>query len=52
MDYIVLKMDYYKLITPTALKVLGVFKKEKIYLNQLAELTHIKSRSNLAYALG
>lgn len=44
-------MDYIKLITPTTLKVLDVFKKEKIYFNQIAEIARIKSKSNLLAAL-
>lgn len=51
MDYLVLKMDYEKLLTSSTLKILRVFKKEKLYFNQIAELTHMKSRSNLLTAL-
>lgn len=45
-------MDYHKIATSTTLKVLSVFKKERLYVNQIAELTHIKSKSNLLAALG
>ncbi|MDO8563775.1 MAG: nucleotidyltransferase domain-containing protein [Nanoarchaeota archaeon] len=44
-------MDYSKLLTSATLKVLEVFKKEKLYLNQIAELTKMKSRSNLISTL-
>lgn len=44
-------MDYNKLLTSATLKVLEIFKKEKLYFNQIAELAKMKSRSNLLSTL-
>ena len=44
-------MDYYKLLTSATLKVLGIFKNERLYFNQIAGLTKMRSRSNLISTL-
>lgn len=40
-------MDYYKLLNKNVIKIISVLKKDRLYFNQISELTYIKSKNNL-----
>lgn len=40
-------MDYYKILNKNVIKIIDVLKKDRLYFNQIYELTHIKSKNNL-----
>jgi len=40
-------MDYYKILNKNAIKIIEILNKNRLYFNQISELTHIKSKNNL-----
>lgn len=40
-------MDYLKLLNKNVIKIIEVLRKDRLYFNQISELTHIKSKNNL-----
>lgn len=40
-------MDYYDILNKNVIKIIDVLKKDRLYFNQIYELTYIKSKNNL-----